>query len=106
MNIPTAEQLAAFSLSQQHPVTTSWCEPDQRLRLLAREHEADVRMATDLDFAAARRDHFGPDVPVETFLNVWETLGDLSVMLSMRYEGGDAHRPFVDACALVLTSHD
>lgn len=101
MTIPTAEQLAAHSLVQQHAVTKEWSERAQRLRLLAAEHELDVSMATDLDFATARRDRFAPDAPVEIFLNVWEMVAkDLSVMLSMRYEGGDPGRPFVDACAL------
>lgn len=101
MNLPTAPQLAAYTFAQQHPATARWIRPQERLRLLAIEHQLDVRMASDLEFAAMRRDRFAPDLPSEDLLNTWETIvDDLGVMLSMRWEGGDPARPFVDACAL------
>lgn len=101
MNIPTAQQLAAYTLAQQHPATAGWIRPQERLRLLALEHQLDVRMATDLEFAAMRRDQFAPDRPSEDLLNTWEAIADdFGAMLSMRWEGGDPHHPFVDACAL------
>ncbi|GAB3914665.1 hypothetical protein GCM10011575_41170 [Microlunatus endophyticus] len=101
MNIPSAQQLAEYSLAQQHPATARWTPRNLRLRLLAREHELDVRMATDLEFAAMRRERFGPELPTEYFLNTWEPLGDdLSAMLSARWKGGDPGRSFVDASAL------
>lgn len=101
MNLPTAEELATYALAQQHPASAGWAEPQQRLRLLATEHELDVRMATDLDLATTRRDRFAPDLPVPVLLNSWEIVADdLSVMLSMRWEGGDPGRPFVDVPAL------
>lgn len=101
MNIPTAQQLAAYTLAQQHPATAGWIRPQERLRLLALEHQLDVRMATDLEFATMRRDRFAPELPSQSLLNAWETIGyHLGVMFSMRWEGGDPDRPFVDACAL------
>jgi len=101
MDTPTAGQLAHSTLVQQHPATADWLSRGRRLRLLALEHEPDVRMTTDLEFAAMRRDRFGPELPTEFFLNSWEPVGDgLWAMLSARWEGGDPARPFVDASAL------
>ena len=101
MDVPTAQELAAYTIAQQHPVTADWIRPQERLRLLAAEHGLDVRMATDLDFAGARRDQFAPELPTEYLLNSWERIADdLDVMVSMRWEGGAPDRPFVDACAL------
>ncbi|WP_432939304.1 GNAT family N-acetyltransferase [Kribbella sp. CA-253562] len=98
--MPTATELAAYSLPAQHPVTRSWIPDDVRLELLAQQHELDVALATDLGIAAQRAERFAPGHPPELLLSRWTPVGDLHAMLSMRYEGGDPAKPFVDATPL------
>ncbi len=98
--MPTATELAAYSLTAQHPITRSWVADDVRLALLAEQHGMDVVLATDLGIAAQRAERFAPGQPAELLLNRWTQVGELRAMLSMRYEGGDATKPFVDATPL------
>lgn len=99
--IPDTTTLARFTLAQQHPVTLDWADERVRLAELARDHEDDVMLSTDLKIARIRRDRFAPGRPIEVMLNRWvAATPDLDAMLSMRYEGGDPRRPFVDASVL------
>lgn len=98
--MPTATELAAYSLTAQHPVTRTWVADDVRLVLFAEQHAMDVVLATDLGIATQRAERFAPGQPPELLLNRWTPVGDLHAMLSMRYEGGDATKPFVDATPL------
>lgn len=99
-NTPTAGELAEFTLAQQAPITRRWADDAARLPLLTQDHQLDIEMLTDLEFAQLRRDRFASDQPVELFLNEWQQLRPgLHVMLSMRYEGGDPRFPFVEASA-------
>jgi GNAT superfamily N-acetyltransferase len=98
--VPTATELAAYSLPVQHPITRTWVADDVRLELLAEQHGLDVALATDLGIATQRAERFAPGHPPELLLNRWTPVGDLHAMLSMRYEGGDATKPFVDATPL------
>jgi len=99
--MPDSMTMARFSLSQQHPITLGWADERVRLAALARDHDNDVMLSTDLGVARIRRDRFAPGRPVEVMLNRWVTVGpDLEAMLSMRYEGGDPDLPFVDASVL------
>jgi hypothetical protein len=107
--LPDPTTLARFTLAQQHPITTGWVDDQVRLAELARDHEDDLMLATDRRVARIRRDRFAPGRPIEVMLNRWlSATADLEVMLSMRYEGGRAHRPFVDASVLsrVVTPAD
>jgi GNAT superfamily N-acetyltransferase len=100
--IPSAEELAGFTLERQHPVTREWVDDSVRLAGLVAHHEdPDLLLATDLEIAALRVERFAPGYPPETMLNYWVPAGrDLFAMLSMRYEGGDVTKPFVDATPL------
>lgn len=50
-----------------------------------------------LNLARARAARFAPDRAAGAMLDRWVAAGDdLSVMLSMRYEGGNVDKPFVD----------
>lgn len=99
--VPDTSALARLTLTQQHPVTLGWVTERVRLAELAHDHEDDVMLATDLRVARIRRDRFAPGRPVELLLNRWLPAADgLEVMLSMRYEGGNVSRPFVDASVL------
>lgn len=101
MSAPTARELATYTLAQQQPITNRWSTRDDRLSLLTVEHQLDIDMVTDRDFARNRRDRFAPGQSVDMFLNSWqEARPGLWVMLSMRYEGGDPGSPFVEASAL------
>jgi hypothetical protein len=89
--------MASYTLAQQHTITRSWAPTDQRLELLAEEHQIDLDLTVDRALADARRHRFGPSHPADLFLNSWQTVRPgLDVMLSMRYENGDPGRPFVD----------
>ncbi|WP_197408588.1 hypothetical protein [Deinococcus actinosclerus] len=95
--LPTAAELAALSLSAQHPVTHGWLDRAARLRNLTEEHEFDLQLATDLDLAAQRAEFLkaGPAAPA--YLNRWVTVStDLRAMLSIRFKGLDVTKPFVD----------
>jgi hypothetical protein len=100
--IPTAEALAGYTLERQHPVTREWVDDQTRLAGLIKHHEdPDLLLATDLEIAALRAERFAPGFPAETMLNYWVPAGsDLFAMVSMRYEGGDVTKPFVDATPL------
>lgn len=101
MPVPTSRELAIYTLAQQQPVTYRWSTQSDRLALLSVEHQLDVDMVTDQEFAGRRRDLFAPDQSIDLFLNSWHVVGpDLGVMFSMRYEGGDPGSPFVEASAL------
>lgn len=100
MTLPTATDLAGYTLAQQHPITTRWTPAEHRVTLLAEEHQLDVDLATDQRLAVARRDRFAPEQPAELLFNIWEQVRPgLYVMLSMRYEDGNPARPFVDVSA-------
>ncbi|WP_216317930.1 hypothetical protein [Deinococcus aestuarii] len=97
-DLPTAADLATFSLAAQHPLTRSWADDPTRLALLAEEHAFDLQLATDLDLAGQRAEFLNVGQPPEAFLNRWGEVGpDLSAMLSIRFEGLDREKPFVDA---------
>ncbi|MEQ7127968.1 GNAT family N-acetyltransferase [Actinopolymorpha sp. B11F2] len=96
--VPTARELAGYFLTAQHPLTRLWVDDGVRMELLTAQRVDDVALATDLEFAAQRARRFAPAQPPETLLNRWVSAGeDLFAMASMRYEGGDPTRPFVDA---------
>jgi len=97
--IPTGLELARYTLERQHPLTRTWVDDESRLQALAEVHEGvDVLLATDLDIAAGRVERFGPGRPAESMLNYWLPAGDeLHAMFSMRFEGLDPTKPFVDA---------
>lgn len=101
MPVPTSRELATYTLAQQQPITYRWSTREDRLALLTAEHQLDVDMVTDHEFARRRRALFAPDQSIDLFLNSWHVAGpDLGVMFSMRYEGGDPGSPFVEASAL------
>ena len=96
--LPTAADLARMSLAAQHPLTRGWVDDAARLDLLAEEHAFDLQLATDLELAGERAVHFRPALGAATFLNRWVTARpDLEAMLSLRFEGLDPEKPFVDA---------
>lgn len=95
--LPTAADLARFTLAAQHPLTRAWLGDEARLANLADEHAFDMRLATDLDFARQRVEWLELACAPEALLNRWvQVSDDLTAMLSMRYKGGDATQPFVD----------
>jgi len=99
--LPSAADSARWTLAAQHPLTHQWC-PDEKSRLarLAEDHEFDLQLATDLDLAA-KRATLTPGHRPEELLNRWVAVSStLSALLSMRFEGGDATKPFVDASVL------
>ncbi|TWD75274.1 acetyltransferase (GNAT) family protein [Kribbella amoyensis] len=99
--MPTAAELAQSGLAAQHPVTRGWAPDEVRLGRLERQFAFDVRLATDLDIATQRAARYAPGRPPEVMLNEWvQVAPDLQAMLSMRYEGGAADKPFVDATPL------
>lgn len=100
-SLPSATDLARWTLAAQHPLTFQWCRDDtSRLARLADEHKFDLRLATDLDLATQRATLAPGHEPVK-LLNQWITVSpDLSALLSIRFEGGDATKPFVDASVL------
>jgi len=107
--LPTARELAGYALTAQHPLTRTWVDDHTRLELLSEQREIDVRLAHDVDIAAARAHRFAPGSPPGALLNRWADVGDgLQAMMSMRYEGEDSRRPFVDATPLSrpLTEQD
>jgi hypothetical protein len=98
--LPSAADLAGWALAAQHPLTREWADDGNRLARLAQDHEFDLRLATDLELAAKRAVLAPGHHPVE-LLNQWVAVSaDLSAMLSIGFEGGDATKPFVDASAL------
>lgn len=99
--LPSATDVARWTLAAQHPLTRQWCrDDDSRLARLAEDHEFDLRLATDLDLAGQRARLAPGHEPRELF-NQWVAVSPkLSVLLSIRFEGGDATKPFVDASVL------
>ena len=97
--IPSAEELARWTLERQHPLTRAWVDDARRLAILAEEHAAlDILLAEDLDIAAQRAHRLAPGKPAESMLNRWVAVSnDLHAMFSMRFENLDPARPFVDA---------
>ncbi len=94
----TAAELAAFTLERQHPLTRAWVDDATRLQLLTEMHEdPDILLADSLEIAALRTERFAPGQQPESMLNSWHPAGDLTAMFSMRFEGGDPTKPFVDA---------
>ncbi len=100
--IPTAGELAQYTLERQHPLLRSWVDDTTLLAAFTKQHEeVDVLLATDLAIATARVERFAPGRPAESMLNQWVPAGDdLHAMVSMRYEGLDPTKPFVDATPL------
>lgn len=99
-SLPTTFELARGTDIGQHPRTRAW-EDDQRLPRLAVDHELDLRLATDREIAADRARLLDVGQEAEAFLNRWAPVSDdLDAMLSIRFEGLDPKRPFVDACGL------
>ena len=83
------------------PVDPRWVDDATRQALLTEQCADDVLLATDIGVAALRARRFAPGQPPEALLNRWLVAGDdLSAMMSMRYEGGDPAKPFVDATVL------
>ncbi len=97
--IPSAEELARYTLERQHPLTRAWVDDVRRLAILAEEHAAlDILLAEDLDIATQRTARLAPGKPAEAMLNHWVAVGnDLQVMFSMRFENMNVAKPFVDA---------
>ncbi|MFB9992487.1 GNAT family N-acetyltransferase [Deinococcus oregonensis] len=96
--LPAASALARFSLAAQHPASLAWCSEAVRLANLADEHAFDLQLATDLELAAVRAERMNPAQPPEAFLNQWlPVLPGLEAMLSIRFEGANPSKPFVDA---------
>lgn len=99
--LPSATDMARWTLAAQHPLTRQWCRDDERrLARFAEEHAFDLQLATDLDLAT-RRAALAPGHEPQELLNRWVIVSpELSALLSIRYEGGDATKPFVDASVL------
>ena len=99
--MPSAAELAQFSLQSQHPLTRSWLDDQPRLKRLAHIHEFDLQLATDLELARQRAEFFGVEQDAEAFLNRWVNVPpDLHAMLGIRFQGLDVRKPFVDASVL------
>ncbi|HEY6738617.1 MAG TPA: hypothetical protein VI076_07175 [Actinopolymorphaceae bacterium] len=97
-DIPTARELATSFLSAQHPLTRRSADDAGRLEALTDQCADDVLLATSLQIAELRARRFAPGTPAEAFLNRWSHVrDDLAAMMSMRYEGLDPTKPFVDA---------
>ncbi|GGL83845.1 hypothetical protein GCM10010840_22040 [Deinococcus aerolatus] len=99
-HLPTAADLARFSLAAQHPPTLKWCSEPDRLANLAVEHTFDLRLATDLELAGQRAKFINVGLPAEAYLNRWVTVAPgLEAMFSIRFKGLDVGQPFVDISA-------
>ncbi len=95
--MPTAADLARFSLAAQHPLTRAWCSEPERLAHLEEDHAFDLQLATDRDLAGQRAEFINVGPPAEAYLNRWAAVTpDLNAMLSIRFEGMDVSKPFVD----------
>jgi GNAT superfamily N-acetyltransferase len=97
--IPSAEELARYTLERQHPLTRTWVDDARRLAILTEEHAAlDILLAEDLEIAAQRAARLAPGKPAESMLNRWVAVGnDLEAMFSIRFENMNLSKPFVDA---------
>jgi GNAT superfamily N-acetyltransferase len=97
--IPSAEELARYTLERQHPITRGWVDDATRLATLTEEHAAlDILLAEDRDIAAQRAARLAPGKPAESMLNRWVAVSnDLCAMFSIRFENMNLAKPFVDA---------
>ena len=99
--LPSLSQLAEFSLTAQHPLTRQWQADSARLERLAEIHAFDLQLATDLELAGQRAEFLKVGQAAEAFLNRWVRVPpDLHAMLSIRFQGLDIKKPFVDASLL------
>lgn len=99
--LPDARELASYTLEAQHPLTRTWVVDARRTQRLAESHELDVLLAVDMDIASRRAERFAPHLQPEALLNRWvEVSDDLYAMLSIRFEGEDVRKPFVDSTPL------
>lgn len=100
-NLPSAAELAHFSLAAQHPLTRTWLADETRLERLAEIHEFDLQLATDFELAGQRAEFLNVGQGAQAFLNRWVSVPpDLYAMLSIRFQGLDVTKPFVDASVL------
>lgn len=92
--------LAAVSLAMLHPTVLGW--QTGQLARLADAHQGDLELATSLEIARMRAEHFSlPGAEAEHYLNRWQPVSaDLTALLSIRFEGMDRHKPFVDLSGL------
>lgn len=97
--IPSAEQLAQYTLERQHPLTRTWVDDARRLAILTEEHAAlDILLAEDLQVASYRAQRLAPGRTAEEMLNRWVAVSnDLEAMFSIRFENMNLAKPFVDA---------
>ena len=99
--LPTAQELARFSLAAQHPLTRQWQDDETRLERLTEIHEVDLQLATDLELAGQRAEFFDVGQDAQAFLSRWVNVPpDFHALLSLRFEELDRTRPFVDASVL------
>ena len=99
--LPSAADLARFTLATQHPLIRSWQPDGERLERLIEAHAFDLHLATDLELAAQRSAFLDVGQEAQAFLNRWVRVSDdLEAMLSIRFEGLDRSKPFVDATVL------
>ncbi|WP_293913935.1 GNAT family N-acetyltransferase [Deinococcus sp.] len=99
--LPSAAELARFTLAAQHPLTRIWQPDSQRLNRLAEAHAFDLELATDLELASKRAEFLDVGQDARAFLNHWvRVLPDLDAMLSIRFRRVDRTKPFVDATIL------
>ncbi|AZI42322.1 GNAT family N-acetyltransferase [Deinococcus psychrotolerans] len=100
-SLPAALELAHFGLAAQHPLTRAWQADETRLERLAEIYGFDLQLAHDLDLAAKRAEFLDVGQGAQAFLNRWVNVPpDLHAMLSIRFEGLDRAKPFVDASLL------
>ena len=89
--------MAKWTLAAQHPLTRKWSNDEDRLIRLAEDHEFDLVLSTDLDLATLRAT-LAPGHEPEELFNRWVSVSpELSALLSIRFEGLDPAKPFVDA---------
>ncbi|GAA4018587.1 hypothetical protein GCM10022631_34550 [Deinococcus rubellus] len=100
-HLPSPAELAEFSLATQHPLTLQWLDDQTRLKRFVRIHGFDLQLAADLELAGQRAGFFKVGQDAQAFLNRWASVPpDLHAMLSIRFQGLDVTRPFVDASLL------
>ncbi|MBZ9751100.1 hypothetical protein K7W42_09520 [Deinococcus sp. HMF7604] len=96
-DLPTAADLARFSLAAQHPLTLNWADTSERLSRLAGGHVFDLQLATDLDLAGQRAAFLNAGPAAPEYLNHWVYVhSDLHAMLSIRFKGLDVSKPFME----------
>ncbi|WP_424952029.1 GNAT family N-acetyltransferase [Deinococcus sp.] len=97
-SLPTALELAEVTLAMQSPLLDGWRPAAERLPLLTAEHEDDLELATSLEIAETRHARFAiAGAAVNDYLDRWQPMSPgLTAMLSIRFEGLDPSKPFVD----------